>query len=149
MTSTKLCVMNWPLTNHFRRKKPNNTFKLRYALSFLLHFILPLFECWLVDKSTFFRKCTNFYISFHIICMSLITHITCFLYSFLTQQLSNKGPNYLSQINLSNMAPNPPRMLRGATHYQVGNCTAAVLPSAIYSVTNDLYCKVFYLWKEQ
>ena len=81
--------------------------------------------------------------------MSLIAHIACFLYRFLTQQLSNKGPNYVSQINLSNMAPNPPKMPRGATHYQVGKCTAAVLPSAIYSVTNDLYCKVFNLWKEQ
>lgn len=38
------------------------------------------------------------------------------LYGFLTQQLSNKGPNYVSQINLSNMAPNPPKMPRGATH---------------------------------
>lgn len=70
-----------------------------------------------------------------------------FLYRFLTQQLSSKGPNYVSRINLSNMAPKPPKMPRGATHYQVGKCTAAFLPSAIYSVTNDLYCKVFNPWK--
>lgn len=139
MTSTKLCAMNWPLTNHFQRKEPNNTFKLLYAHSFLLHFILPLFKCWLVYKITFFRKCSNFYISFHIIYMSLITHITCFLYSFLTQQLGNKVPNYPSQINTSSMAPNPSKMLRGATCYQVGECTAAVLPLAIYSVNNGLY----------
>ena len=89
MTSTKLCVMNWSLANHFRRKKPNNTFKWLCAHSFLLHFILPLTECWLVHKSKFFRKYTRFYISFHIKYMSLINHIACFLYSFLTQQLRN------------------------------------------------------------
>lgn len=138
MTNTKLHLMNWPLINHFRRKKPNNMFKLLYIHSFLLHFIIPLFGCWLLDKSTFLRKCKNFNISLHITYMSLTTHITCFWDSSLTQQHRSEGPNYLSQNNLSNMAPNPPKALRGATQYQV-QFSAAVEPSAFCSVTNYLY----------
>lgn len=113
--TTKLHVMNWPLTNHFTGTSlialSSYCMHIYFYYILFFHYTDPLFECWLADKSTFFRKCTNFYISFHIIYMSLITHIPCFLYSFLTRQPTN---NYLSQINLSNIAPNPPKVLRGA-----------------------------------
>lgn len=40
MTSTKLHLMTWLLINHFRRKKPNNMFRLLYIHS---HFYYTLF----------------------------------------------------------------------------------------------------------
>lgn len=40
MASTKLHLMNWPLINHLRRKKPNNIFKLLYIH---IHFYYTLF----------------------------------------------------------------------------------------------------------
>lgn len=40
MTSTKLHLMNWPLINHFRRKKTNNVFRVLYIH---IHFYQTVF----------------------------------------------------------------------------------------------------------